>query len=131
MRRIKQKAKTDCGLACVAMVAKRSHKKVWSVFCKVPRENFYTTNKQIYELLQHFKIDFQHCRYAKRWDSVSDVAIVAINYRMATNTWHWVVFYRDKNSGTVLDPNPKIRLPRSDFGRMKIKSYIPIGMKKE
>ncbi|WP_181418776.1 cysteine peptidase family C39 domain-containing protein [Aquipseudomonas alcaligenes] len=134
MQRVTQIDSTGCGLACVAMLAQTNYKtvKARAIKSKIlnPSGPFYTSSKDLRELLSEFKIKTRTGRAIKKWESLPNRAIAGINYKEKTKTWHWVVFIRkDCGESYVLDPKPSIKTKkRNDFGRMRLRSYIPVGV---
>lgn len=132
MRRKKQHDATDCGLACVAMLAKVSvddvKRKARDLFNWADENDFSTEGPELRKLLNFYKI-----QTAKRlvpfngWDKLPSLCILAINYHEMDETWHWVIFERKDGEKSVTDPNSYVKAnKRTDFGRMKPKWYLKI-----
>lgn len=124
-RHVKQVDTVGCGVACVASLAGVSYKRAletalelfaWS---KCSR----TQSGQLRDLLEAFGIKTLRGRAVRDWDALPLCSIVAINPR--GNDWHWVVHHRLHGDPVVLDPRSS-REARTDFGRMRLRSYIPI-----
>ena len=132
MRRIIQKHSAGCGIACIAMIAERSYGRVLAdatslALMTVEAGTLYTSSSDLCALLQHYGIAARKSRNVRQRASISDTAIVAINYRPDSNRWHWVVFQRSNGGEYVLDPNPRVRTERrTDFYRMRLRSFIPV-----
>lgn len=65
------------------------------------------------------------------WDSLPDGALLAIKWHLENGKpyWHWVVFVRDRRGSYVLDSKKGLKTNiRTDFGRMKPKWFIEVGL---
>lgn len=132
MKRIQQKHRTGCGVACVAMIAGKSYSSVMKnaqliLGWEKSKRTFYTDSSDLTKLLHSFSIKSEKCRAVRKWSSISETAIVAINHNERTNIWHWVVYHREADTSYVLDPQSK-REVRKDFSRMRLRSYIPVSL---
>jgi len=92
--------------------------------------DFYTNASELRALSSEFNVTLGK-RMSKftSWSNIPDKAIVAINYREGEDgaSWHWVVFCRNKNNEFFIDPKKAIKThKRTDFGRVKVKWYLPI-----
>lgn len=132
IKRVIQEDSTGCGIACVAMVAGISYAEakqltVNNKILKKSVKNFYTTTKDLVNILKSIGIEPSKGRKVRYWSSINNISIVAINFLETTDTWHWVVFIPDADTGYVLDPSKRIKAEkRIDFSRMRLRSYIPI-----
>ncbi len=132
IKRIIQEDSTGCGIACAAMVAsvsyieaKRTAIKYGIVKEKPP---YYTTAGELSALLSKFGNDFARGRKLRKWESLDKLSIVGINYKPTYDTWHWVVYVPDSEAGFVLDPRKGVKTyKRTDFSRMRPRSYIPVS----
>ncbi len=121
MKHIIQKDDTGCGIACIAMIAGTTYKKIKNQFVKY--RGFYTGNDELADLAEMYNITLsRRITKFKDWDSIPDKAILKINYQKATKTryecWHWVVYRNTAKERYVLDPattNPK----RKDLKRIE------------
>jgi len=133
MKRILQEHRTGCGVACVAMVAGTDYSNAMKVARQIfdwqdSQRTFYTSSAQLRELLRAFKVQTGRGRVARKWSSLPEFAIAGVNHNKETDTWHWVVFQRKVGRTYVLDPQPRTKTEvRTDFGRMSLRSCIPIG----
>jgi len=130
MKRIIQEHGTGCGIACVAMIAGSTYAEVMNVARQLfgwpaSQRSFYTSSGQLRQLLEVFRVPSQQGRAVRNWSSLPDAAVVGINHNKNYDTWHWVVFCRAEEGEFVLDPRSK-RDKRTDFGRMSLRSYIPV-----
>lgn len=132
MKRIRQEHRTGCGIACVAMLSGTTYAYAMSIAVKVlnwdeSQRTFYTSSSQLKNLLLEMNIRASRGRSIRKWSSMPNMAIVGINYNEKRDTWHWVIFRRDADREYVLDPQSK-RDIRTDFGRMRLRSCIPINL---
>lgn len=131
MKKVKQEHSTGCGIACVASILGEDY---FSVFKKAKeifdwgekQRTFYTKSEHLIRILEEYGVAASKERSVGRWEAISDLAIVAINFNEKKNRWHWVVFLRNGEVEYVIDPRSK-REVRTDFGRMKLRSYIPLS----
>lgn len=132
MKRIRQEHRTGCGIACVAMLSGAAYAEVMSVAAKVfnwseSQRTFYTSSTQLQSLLFKMNISALKGRSIRKWSSMPDTAIIGINHNEKNDTWHWAIFCREADREYVLDPQSK-REVRTDFGRMRLRSCIPINL---
>lgn len=115
MRHIKQRHKTDCGIACVAMIAGVPYATAKKLFKANPDGKWLTETDDLKRALGHFGITTE-VRFrrlpatdAKRWKEVlrrtGRVALVRSPVRPSDNTYHWRVY--DPVKDRVLDPRQK------------------------
>jgi len=132
LRRVRQRDPTGCGLACIAMIAGTNYEKVRDIAVNElgwnEAEAFYTGTRDLRELSRYFGVDVgKRRRPFKTFQSLPTVAILAINYKEQTDTWHWVVFHRIEDNPVIYDPNQSIKNDkRRDFGRIKAKWFLPV-----
>lgn len=130
--RVPQETATSCGIASVATVAKRIHRRVMNEARKLfawgdERRSFYTSFSQLRILLSAFGLHAGRKRESSDWSVVPALAIAAINHRIKDEVeyWHWVVVQRVDGDLIVFDPRSK-RARRTDLGRMRLHSYMTI-----
>lgn len=134
IKRVIQQDSTGCGIACIAMVAGISYSEAKRItlnnrILKKSVKNFYTTTKDLVNILNSIGIESSKGRKVRYWSSINTISIVGINYLETTNTWHWVVFIPNEDNGYVLDPSKKVKTEnRKDFSRMRLRSYLPISL---
>ena len=131
LRRLIQRDTTGCGLACVAMIAGKKYAEVKRKAIELGLVDsngpFRTSCGELRMLVKAIGGEALIGRKATYWASLPDLAIAGINYREKKNEWHWVVFVREGKDTYVLDPWHKIKTTkRRDFGRMRLRSCIPI-----
>lgn len=114
MRRVVQQDSTGCGIACVAMLAGKTYVQVRKLALEIlsleEGDPFYTGTKDLVSLGERYnlKIGVRRRKF-KAFEALPDKAILAINYKQNTDTWHWVVFHRTAKEPYVLDPKKSIK----------------------
>ena len=132
MRRVKQGDPTGCGLACIAMLAGSDYNTVRELAIKElgfeDSGAFYTGTNHLRYLSDSFNIELgKKRRQFKSFEALPEIAILAINYKEDSDTWHWVVYRRTINDEFVYDPRKNIKAnKRRDFGRIKAKWFLPV-----
>lgn len=92
-------------------------------------KNFYTTTKDLVNVLNSIGIESSKGRKVRYWSSINTISIVGINFLETTDTLHWVLFIPNEDTGYVLDPSKRVKTEkRTDFARMRLRSYIPISL---
>ena len=124
MDRVVQEDITGCGLAGVAMLACLEYAQVKAVALEVLGlelcDDLYTSASQLSKLGKKFDLDIGgRRRVFKDFQSLPELAILAINYFEQHDTWHWVVFCRTESESFVLDPKKSVKSERRlDFSRL-------------
>lgn len=114
MRRVVQEDATGCGLACIAMLSGRKYQEVKNLAVSdLDFDNegyFYTGTRDLVQLGESFglKVGTRRRKF-KKFDLLPNKAILAINYKEKSDTWHWVVFHRSNKEQYVLDPKKSIK----------------------
>lgn len=136
MHRIVQEDPTGCGLACVAMLSNTTYKKVRKAALEIDLlkgRTLYTSAKDLHNLAKKFDLSLgQRRRKFKSFDALPDTAILAINYRPKTGSWHWVVYHRNSKDEYVIDPMRTVKTDkRKDFKRLqnKTKWWVEVNYK--
>lgn len=103
IRQVFQRRKNDCGVACVAMVARVSYERAFDAldFPDGARK-FYTSRGQLGEALNMLGFAV-HRKWYRSWDEIPGCAIVPVNHRCNRRNFHWVVY----DGKSVLDPYAK------------------------
>ena len=134
IKRVIQEDSTGCGIACIDMVAGISYAEAKQItlnneILKKSVKNFYTTTKDSVNVLNSIGIESSKGRKVRYWSSINTISIVGINFLETTDTWHWVLFIPNEDTGYVLDPSKRVKTEkRTDFSRMRLRSYIPISL---
>jgi ABC-type bacteriocin/lantibiotic exporter with double-glycine peptidase domain len=134
VRRVIQQDSTGCGIACIAMLAGQTYEQVRKLALSVTAFEeggpFYTCTKDLVSLGAQYnlKIGIRRRKF-KNYDALPDKAILAINYKEETDTWHWVLFHRTADDQYVLDPMKSIKNEkRKDLGRIANKATHWLGV---
>jgi len=102
IKRICQRYRSDCGVACVAMIAGVSYQQAFAVFGFAEGEKgFHTRHKDLVEALDKLGCQVQRKMF-RAWEDIPGHAILAVNHRCKRRNFHWVVF----DGKAVLDPSP-------------------------
>lgn len=107
IRCVRQKYRSDCGVACVAMLAGVSYQVAFNAFGFHEGETrFYTGHGQLLEALEKLGCGVKRKRF-RSWEDISGSAILPVNHRCDRRHFHWVVY----DGKAIIDPYPK-RPPR-------------------
>lgn len=103
MRTIRQKGETDCGIACLAMLADISWKEARNaLFGTRPKRSFRTTKEEMRSALARFGVVTSKrlvvCKHPER---LKRDALLRTNV-LGNGNWHWAVW--DSTRSKVLDP---------------------------
>ena len=125
-RRIRQRYKSDCGVACVAMVARVNYSTSFGAFSfSKDRKTFYTSHNKLEDALK--VLGFQvHLKKFRSWDDISGSAIIPVNHRCHGRNFHWVVYDRK----AILDPNPNRPARQKALSRYRSSGwYLQVNIK--
>lgn len=103
MKRVQQRSKSysDCGVACVAMLAGCSyHEARKALGFADDADVFYTRHNDIFNALGKLGCAVKRRKFTS-WRKISERAIVAVNHNQ-DGYWHWVAF----DGSAILDPLP-------------------------
>jgi|GEM_PF-2016319 len=103
---IRQRNDTDCGIACVAMLACVSYETAKEALFRqmrwtARRSQFWTTANALYNLSEAFGLKTEICQY-KGWDEIQGCAVVGVN--PTDGYFHWVVTIKTPRVFLILDP---------------------------
>jgi hypothetical protein len=136
MKPVVQRERTGCGIASVAAVAGVTYRRAQRVanrigiFADDPR--LWSQTEPVRRLLREFGVrSARGTRPFVSWEALPDAALLAIKWRQIRGRafWHWVVFWRGPAGPVVLDSKRALRThPRTDFGRMRPKWFLSLGM---
>jgi hypothetical protein len=137
MKPVVQLERTGCGIASVAAIAGLSYPKVKTIANALgifaQDESLWSETSHVRKLLGHFDIKTDPRELPFRsWAALPDLALLSIKWHLAKGRphWHWVVFVRKRGQPCVLDSKQSLRSHcRTDFGRIKPKWYIPVGVR--
>ena len=128
-----QKRTVDCGLACICKIAQKRYTKKFEIKMKNKTGRLRTYEEDIrfgFKILNFHLI--HNFRRLKRWDIIRknkniSIALTGINYNNNKDTWHWVVYYRNKGNNDYFWDPKKSREERTVFRKgIKLRSYLPI-----
>jgi len=128
---------TDCGLACIAIVAGKSLETVLRVAikeCGYPKDGPHTTSDEnLFKLLDHFGIKYGKKQKVRTVDALPPVAILETRKMPSTGNSHLVVFERTPDGDEhALDPGWWLKQQvRRDWNRIKLDTFIPINFDNE
>ncbi len=128
LRFVPQRKSTECGVACVAMLASVS----LSAARKAVGCSSYTDIDEIRTALNDYGICLGRKVKARTWNRLLDrkaevTALVATGYRRAKEKWHWVLCVGNSNSYEILNPRTR---RRSSYGRLRIAWYHLVEWRK-
>ena len=91
IKRVIQEDSTGCGIACIAMVAGISYAEAKQItlnneILKKSVKNFYTTTKDLVNVLNSIGIESSKGRKVRYWSSINTISIVGINFLETTDT---------------------------------------------
>ena len=116
IKALRQRKSTDCGIACVAMLANCFYSDAKrTLFPNGPGKNGYVTTKDQMRmaLLQLGVITSRRLVRCGRDISLTRDALLATNYRSSDDEWHWAVW--DSKRKKILDPYYKRTRPFSQL----------------
>lgn len=103
IRRIRQRNKSDCGIACVAMMAGVRYREAFRAFDFAEDEvKLYTTHGRLISALEKLGCKVKKRKFSS-WGGITNCAIIPVNHRCNRKKFHWVVY----DGKSVLDPNPR------------------------
>lgn len=131
MHLIKQEYSTSCGIACVAMLARKSHSVVmreaielfeWDSDPKFLGNNSRTNSKDLIRLLAKFGLDGKLKKF-KSWNDLEGKNILAVRFDKRTFHWHWIVVERKGADLVIYDPEAERALILSKDERPDGRTY--------
>jgi len=135
MKPIVQLERTGCGIAAVATLAGASY---WETQRLANRLGISSGDSMLWSethfvrrLLQDYRIRSASTEVPfTSWEALPDLALLAVTWHKERGRafWHWVVAWRGSDGPVVLDSKRALRRQvRIDFGRMKVKWFIPVS----
>ena len=116
MKRIVQQDETDCGIACIAMLAGKSYKNVRDVAvneCDLEfKGELYTDTAALAGLGTKYKLEIGGRRLKfKEFEHLPDTALLVMDLHKENRKsyWHWAIFQRESGREFVLDPKKSIK----------------------
>lgn len=111
IKRVYQKHKTGCGVACVGMILGLSYGEAMQVVHpkRKPGKKPYTSMKRIAEVFRNYKIKFKiHIPNGHKLKTIKNPCILGVRHDrdagkgIFPTSWHWVVFNKK-----IMDPYKK------------------------
>lgn len=106
----KQKKKTDCGIACAAMLRPDlTYDTVGNKLREVPRSKSRakmnrTNPQELMHLCKHLDLRVQ-LKTVVSWDQFCPVSIIPVNHYR--NKYHWILRLRQGDNNFIIDPHPE------------------------
>jgi hypothetical protein len=135
MKPVVQLERTGCGIASVAALAGVSYRQAQRVANRLgifaDNSRLWSETDYVRRLLKEHGIRPAHTEVPfTTWEALPDLALLAVKWHREQGRpfWHWVVFWRGPHGAVVLDSKRALRRHvRTDFGRMKVKWFIPVS----
>ena len=129
LKHVAQKRRTDCGVACIQILTGVSESKARAAL-GMPKgaRSDRTDVAPIRAALAKLGHRMGREVYCDEWDELAsrvDRALVAVNYREATYTWHWIVFDNADPHKPLLDPQRTAR--RGVNSRTRVCTYYRVS----
>ncbi|RMN20402.1 hypothetical protein ALQ64_00208 [Pseudomonas cannabina] len=125
IKKVMQRDRFGCGIACAAMITAKSYSDVRSVFSErglgARHRPFATNFSELRLCMEHMGINSELKRWSS-WEAIDGLGIVAVctSHGLENRNWHWVVVERHEVFGVVLhDP---------DFDLPSFSSVTPDGV---
>ena len=136
-RLIRQRQATDCGVACLAMLARVSYETAYATMAALGYDQGPRPMATNYQKIERAMAEHGLLTQRRRWSGWNDVHSMGLlkvpsDARMIRRHWHWVVAERHPTFGMVLrDPayplvaieKPPLHVMHQDLHR-----YEPYGM---
>jgi len=134
MKPVVQLNRTGCGIASVAALAGVSYRQERLVANRLDisagDSRLWSETHHVRRLLKEYGIRSSTQLPFTSWEALPDLALLAVKWHKERDRsfWHWVVFWREPCGPVVLDSKRALcRHVRTDFGRMKVKWFIPVS----
>jgi ABC-type bacteriocin/lantibiotic exporter with double-glycine peptidase domain len=129
LKHVRQIERTECGAACVAILAGVSLAKARTLLGQSSEDkNNRTSTEDIRAALAKLQIRLGRENYCTSWEKIDAklqrglLAVSDKNIGEPNQTWHWVVYDRVEGESPILDPQSK--LERRKPGRLRAYSYF-------
>lgn len=132
-RIVLQRESDDCGIACIAMLARIPYEKIRPIaeeFGYGRKGRYGLDTSQVKKLGEAAGLLMGYrCIPFVRLESIPDISLLAINYSEESGRWHWVVFKREMGEAYILDPKDNLKKSRrTDFGKMTIGWWLRVSV---
>jgi hypothetical protein len=135
MKPVVQLERTGCGIASIAVLAGVRY---WEARRVANRLGIFAGDLTLWSETHHVRRLLKEYGIKSAsfetpftsWDGLPDLALLAVKWHRGWGRpfWHWVVFWRGPHGPVVLDSKRALRRHvRTDFGRMKVKWFIPVS----
>lgn len=135
LKLIKQVKRTECGVACVAMLCGVSIEEARKLLGQTnDQKTGWTNTAEIRSALATKGIRLGKEVWCDNWrklESKSGVLLVSVNYKIILNVsgekksnWHCAIYHTAQVDGPLLDPNPKKK--RRIPGSTRLASYFHV-----
>jgi len=135
MKPVVQLDRTGCGIASVAALAGVSYRQARLVANRLGisagDSRLWSETHHVRRLLKEYGIRSASAQVPfTSWEALPVLALLAVKWHKERDRsfWHWVVFWQGPCGPVVLDSKRALcRHVRTDFGRMKVKWFIPVS----
>ena len=135
MKPVVQLDRTGCGIASVAALSGVSYRQARLVANRLGisagDSRLWSETHHVRRLLKEYGNRSASTQVLfTSWEALPDLALLAVKWHKERDRsfWHWVVFWRGPYGPVVLDSKRALcRHVRTDFGRMKVKWFIPVS----
>lgn len=114
---VEQKKKTDCGVACIAMLIGRLYSEVVALYPKLKRTKGGLYPEDIFEVLEDLDYEYYEVKKLPK----RGVALVALEWKNVESQGHYVVW--DSKRNQFLDPLHGF-VNKSDMAQVAEMEYI-------
>ena len=135
MKPVVQLDRTGCGIASVAALSGVSYRQARLVANRLGisagDSRLWSETHHVRRLLKEYGIRSASTQVPfTSWEALPDLALLAVKWHKERDRsfCHWVVFWRGPCGPVVLDSKRALcRHVRTDFGRIKVKWFIPVS----
>lgn len=135
--KVLQRQRTDCGVACLAMVADVAYETAAAAFVSAglhvqrkKKQPFASNFKELSSAAAHVGLELKRQAF-RSWDDLQAPTILKVsNGRSLKGDWHWVVAQRTPEGIEILDPAtelPSYSYPQHAGGWIDFSIYQPTG----
>lgn len=127
---IAQQHPTECGAACVAMLAgtslKEARKKLKP---SAPTRSLRTDSAELRAALKAFGFKLGRETYSESWEALAKKTtplLVAVNYDSIRHIWHWCVYDPRAPGAPLYDPKARGGKARKPSSATRLASYFSV-----
>ena len=124
MKRVVQQTGTSCGVACVAMLARLSHREAFAAALATWELESWdkphgTDSAELREILAELGWRLGRMVKCRTWRKIPPGALVAVQRKAKTDEWHWVVSGEDAKGKFFFDPRKNVKaIRRREFDKV-------------